>query len=219
MRSLTGIPLICLLLSQGTIIISYLISIQFDRPKVETCNPFLQGCLNITDAGIYGLEGFVFRGGMIAACAFFIVWWLMNHDFSLGLPKWFNRLKTAMGILGSILLIGSTAVLIPPRSAIPWDEHIFFATFFFLITFVAQALDLAGHYLFRAEKQVLTVPLKIKWICVLMQGIMIASVFVLRELDTGDWIGNAIEWWLALLIGIYYASNHGEWKRKLRISQ
>lgn len=215
MRSLTSIPFICLFLSQGTIITSYLISIQFDRPKVETCNPFLQGCLNITDAGIYGLEGFIFRGGMIAACAFFIIWWLMNHDLSVGLPKWFKRVKAATGVVGSILLIGSTAVLIPPRSAIPWDEHIYFATFFFIVTFFAQALDLAGHYLFDSEKPQLTTSMKIKWICVVTQGLMIATVFVLRELDTGDWISNAIEWWLALLIGVYYASTHTEWKRKI----
>lgn len=215
MRSLTSIPLICLILSQGTIIVSYLISIQFDRPKVETCNPFLQGCLNITDAGIYGLEGFIFRGGMIAACAFFIVWWLMNHDFSAQLPKWFNRMKTTTGIVGSMLLIGSTAVLIPPRSAIPWDEHIFFATFFFLVTFLAQAMDLAGYYVFDQSKVKRTTAMRIKWICVVTQALMIATVFILRELDTGDWIGNAIEWWLALMIGIYYASTHKEWKRKL----
>jgi len=219
MRSLTSIPLICLILSQGTIIVSYLISIQFDRPKVETCNPFLQGCLNITDAGIYGLEGFIFRGGMIAACAFFIVWWLMNHDFSLALPRWFRRLKTTTGIVGSILLISSTAVLIPPRSAIPWDAHIYFATFFFIVTFVAQAFDLAGYYLFEQKSPALTPHMKIKWVCIVTQAIMIATVFVLRELNTGDWIGNAIEWWLALLIGLYYASSHNEWKRKLATTE
>lgn len=75
-----SIALLSFLVSQVTIAISYYIALQYDHPKVESCNPFFDGCLNITDAGIYSPEGFIFRGGMIAACAFFIMWWIASFE-------------------------------------------------------------------------------------------------------------------------------------------
>ena len=210
------IALSCFIISQGTIIIAYLIGIQYDHPMVETCNPYLQGCLNITDVGIFSPEGYVFRGGMITACAFFMMWWVSNYYIAqqtLGVrPK---RLvwSSILGLIGSVLLIISTALLVPPRGDINWTLHVICATSFFLVTFFAQALDL---WLCISKQHILAIEhksLMAKKAAVAVQAIMIAVFLALEALGVGDNIRNAIEWWLALLIAVYFGSAYWDWKR------
>lgn len=207
------LALTCLILSQGTILLSYIIALQFDHPKVESCNPFLQGCLNITDAGIYSPEGYVFRGGMIAACAFFIMWWAVSFKQIQTLTStWLNGASSILGIIGALLLIMATAVLIPPREAINWDVHVAGAILFFLVTFLAQVLHLVLCLQKEIKPTLSNMSLKIKWASVMIQGIMIAIALALKALDSGDDIVNAIEWWLALLIGVYFYSAYFDWQ-------
>jgi len=207
------LALACLFLSQGSIIISYLIALQFDHPKVESCNPFFQGCLNITDAGIYSPEGYVFRGGMISACAFFIMWWFVSHQHFKPLGCVFlNKVSCALGVIGALLLIMATAVLIPPRDAINWDVHVAGAILFFLVTFLAQALHLVLCLQKEIKATLTRISLNIKWATVITQGIMIIIALMLKALDSGDEIVNAIEWWLALLIGVYFYSAFYDWQ-------
>lgn len=207
------LALACLWISQGSIIISYLIALQFDHPKVESCNPFFQGCLNITDAGIYSPEGYVFRGGMISACAFFIMWWLVSfqHLKPLGCVS-LNRASSVLGVVGALLLIMATAVLIPPREAINWDMHVTGAILFFLITFLAQALHLCLCMQKNIKANLARVSLNLKWLSVIVQGTMIIIALTLKAFDSGDEVVNAIEWWLALLIGVYFYSAFYDWQ-------
>lgn len=207
------LALACLFLSQGSIIISYLIALQFDHPKVESCNPFFQGCLNITDAGIYSPGGYVFRGGMISACAFFIMWWFVNYQHFKPLGCVFlNKVSCALGVIGALLLIMATAVLIPPRDAINWDVHVAGAILFFLVTFLAQALHLVLCLQKEIKATLTRISLNIKWATVITQGIMIIIALTLKAFDSGDEIVNAIEWWLALLIGVYFYSAFYDWQ-------
>ncbi len=211
------LALTCFILSQGTIAISYLVSLQYMHEKVESCNPFIQGCLNITDAGIYSPEGFIFRGGMIAACAFFIMWWAVSFQHIntlLNRTSKLNISSTALGIIGAICLIVATAVLIPPRSVINWDLHTAGAILFFLISFVAQALHCFICYRAEIRHLFLSKSLKAKLINVIIQGLMIATALTLKWLDTGGDIGNAIEWWLALLIALYFLASFWDWQKQ-----
>lgn len=206
---------ICFILSQGTIAISYLVALQYEHTKVLSCNPFFQGCLNITDAGIYSPEGFIFRGGMIAACAFFIMWWMISHEHIhnlLNRTSKLNTTATVLGAIGAILLIIATAVLVPPRDDINWTVHVAGATLFFLVTFAAQAVhifrlyqaDLKPHF----SKQSLTA----KLVIVLVQALMIITALTIDYLDVWDALKNAIEWWLALLIALYFLTSAWDWK-------
>ena len=217
-----SIALLSFLVSQVTIAISYYVALQYDHPKVESCNPFFGGCLNITDAGIYSPEGFIFRGGMIAACAFFIMWWIASFErISIVVNKItiLNSLSTLAGIVGAICLIVATAVLIPPRDVINWDLHVAGAVLFFLVTFFAQLLH-CSMYHFSNIKETLS---KASWITkvttVLTQGIMILIVLNKDSIPHGEEVGNAIEWWLALLIAIYFLTGFWDWKEQPQVKQ
>lgn len=207
------LALACLIISQGTILISYAIALQFDHPKVESCNPFLQGCLNITDAGIYSPEGYVFRGGMISACVFFIMWWTVSFKaLNVKSKSWLNPASSVLGVIGALLLIMATAVLIPPRDTINWDVHVAGAILFFIVTFLAQALHLVLCTRKEIKSSLSAKSLKIKWATVVIQGVMIAVALTFKALDSGDDIVNAIEWWLALLIAVYFYSAYFDWQ-------
>ena len=209
------LALTCLALSQGVIIISYLIAIQYDHPKVETCNPYFQGCLKITDAGIFSPEGYVFRGGMIAACAFFIMWWMTNFNVlsqRLKASSIYLKASTGLGVIGAISLIISTALLIPPRGAIDWKLHVICATSFFLIMFFAQLIDLIIHLKGKNQLVIEKRSMLLKKAAVGIQAIMIVTFLALEAMDKGDDIRNAIEWWLALLVAVYFATTYWDWK-------
>ena len=67
------IALASFVLSMGTIAVTYFVGTS--AGTAELCNPFFDGCTDITHTGMKGDAGFIFRGGMIAACAFFVIWW------------------------------------------------------------------------------------------------------------------------------------------------
>ena len=210
-----SIAWICFLLSQGTIAISYLVALQYEHAKVLSCNPFFQGCLNITDAGIYSPEGFIFRGGMIAACAFFIMWWMISHEHIYGLLNRLSKLSLAssgLGIIGAILLIIATAVLVPPRDDINWTVHVAGATLFFLVSFAAQALHIYTLYQADLNLHFSKKSRAVKLGIVIIQAIMIVTALAIDYLDVWGALKNAIEWWLALLIALYFLSSAWDWK-------
>ena len=203
---LKKIAIACFITSQATILISYWVALMFDHPKVKSCNPFFEGCLNITDAGIYSPEGYIFRGGMISACVLFIIWWQLSFQLLKSNTHYVNvnRLSNLLGTLGAICLIVATAVLVPPRSAINWDVHVSGAILFFLLSFAGQVCQLFVLTKQSKHMKLTQTSLKIKATIVGLQGLMITTFLILEWLSIGDAIVNAIEWWLALLIGLYY---------------
>jgi hypothetical protein len=207
------ISILSFVVSQVVIVVSYLVGISYGN--VESCFPYIQGCLNITDAGIYSPEGYVFRGGMITACAFFIVWWGISHQWlKLQLTGHDTKIRimSAMGVIATLGLIVATAVLIPDRKAIAWTPHVIGAMLFFTLSFAAQAL--MTYLVYRPElKSVITNKSRIaKLIIVKIQALMIFTFLYLELTDGSESIRSAIEWWLALLIALYFLSTAWDWK-------
>ncbi len=207
------ISVLSFVVSQVIIILSYAISVHFGH--VESCFPYLQGCLNITDAGIYSPEGYVFRGGMITACAFFIVWWGISHQWlKLQLTDHDKHIKimSALGVIATIGLIVATAVLIPDRKAIVWTPHVIGAMVFFTVSFAAQALMTYLVYRPEIKSTLSNKSLLAKLIIVAVQGVMIVTFLVLELTDGSEAVRSAIEWWLALLIALYFLTSTWDWK-------
>ncbi len=207
------ISLLSFVVSQVVIIVSYIISVQYGH--VEACLPYLEGCLNITDAGIYSPEGYVFRGGMITACAFFIVWWGISHQWlklQLTQQNTKIRIMSALGVVASLGLVVATAVLIPDRKAIAWTPHVIGAMVFFSASFAAQLL--MTYLLHRPEikARISNKSLMSKVLIVAVQGVMIATFLYLELSDGSESIRSAIEWWLALLIALYFLTASWDWQ-------
>ena len=204
------IALASFVLSMGTIAVTYWVGTT-DGTAV-LCNPFIDGCTDITHTGMKGDAGFIFRGGMIAACAFFVIWWqiyrvwLAQHSgrIALGFMQFF-------GVLAAVGLLAGTAVLLPEKADTRWGVHVRGANLFFQGMLIA--LTIAYVLTFKARKNGLSVPsfavktgvMVVLWV----MFIAFAGVTVGIEMSHGKRI---IEWWATLFIGVYFLSSFWDWK-------
>jgi hypothetical protein len=159
-----------------------------------------------------GDAGFIFRGGMIAACAFFVIWWQVHKVW---LSPYAGRVALNVmqffGVLASLGLLAGTAVLLPEKSDTRWDVHVRGANLFFQGMLIA--LTTAYVLTFKARKQGLNVPsfgIKTAVMAILwFMFIAFAGVTVGIEMSHGKRI---IEWWATLFIGVYLLSSFWDWK-------
>lgn len=209
------IALLCFVLSMGTIAVTYGVAI--DQGTAEVCNPFIDGCTDITHTGMKGDGGFIFRGGMIAACAFFVVWWQIMavwlRPYGRGLAL---KAMQFFGVLAAVGLLVGTAVLVPEKDATRWGVHVRGANLFFQGMLVALTIN---YVLIRlARRQGLQVPsFAFKTVLMLLLwGLFIgfAGVTVGVEMSHGK---RLIEWWATLFIGFYFISAWPDW-RSIRLN-
>lgn len=205
------IALICTVLSLGTIAVTYAVGV--NEGTAAACNPFFDGCTDITHTGMKGDAGFIFRGGMIAGCAFFIVWWqvmrtwLAGHSGRMAL----NAMQF-FGVIAAVGLLVGTAVLVPEKDATRWGVHVRGANLFFQGMLIALTINYV--LIFRARKAGLAVPsfiaksvlMAILW----LMFVAFAGVTVGVEMSHGKRI---IEWWATLFIGLYFLTSYWDWQR------
>ena len=180
------------------------------------CMPYISGCTSITATGIPDPQSYFFRGGLISACALFIFWWYCMKSWLIQLtpekPILTVRWMVAIGIFSSVCLIVATAVLRPEKGELPWKVHTIGAALFFLVSLLVQTrVTLYLRQLARKGVDIGTsLPLKTKLI-IAQWGFLFVMV-VLQLMDTSDDPKNVVEWWMALLIGLFYLSSAQDWR-------
>lgn len=210
------IALISFILSMGTIAVTYWVGTH--AGTAELCNPFFDGCTDITHTGMKGDAGFIFRGGMIAACAFFIVWWQVMRVW---LAAHSNRIVLSamqfFGVLAALGLLAGTAVLLPEKTDTHWGVHVRGANLFFQGMLFALSINYV--LIFRARRQGLSVPsfwAKSALMAALWgMFLMFAGVTVGVDMSHGKRI---IEWWATLFIGCYFLTAWWDWKNLRLVS-
>ncbi|MCA6126424.1 Frag1/DRAM/Sfk1 family protein [Thalassolituus oleivorans] len=210
------IALASFVLSMGTIAVTYYVGV--DQGTAEFCNPFIDGCTDITHTGMKGDAGFIFRGGMIAACAFFVVWWQVmrtwlapvSNNIALNIMQFF-------GVLAAVGLLAGTAVLLPEKADTNWFIHVRGANLFFQGMLLALTINFI--LIIRAYRRGFSVPsFRFKSILMLIlwgMFISFAGVTVGVEISNGKRI---IEWWATLFIGIYLLSSYWDWRQVRLVS-
>ncbi|MDP2505601.1 hypothetical protein [Oceanobacter sp. 3_MG-2023] len=203
------VALASFVLSMGTIAVTYAVGTA--QGTAELCNPFLDGCTDITHTGMKGDAGFIFRGGMITACAFFMIWWQVmstwlaghSHRLTLAIMQFF-------GVLAALGLLVGTAVLLPEKSATHWGVHVRGANLFFQGMLVALTINYV--LIWRGRRRGLQVPsfwLKTVLMALLwFQFIAFAGVTIGMDMSHGK---RLIEWWATLFIGVYFLSSWWDW--------
>jgi hypothetical protein len=205
-----SIALISFILSMGTIAVTY--GVATAQQTAAICNPFIDGCTDITHTGMKGDAGFIFRGGMIAASAFFVVWWV-NMRVWLGHYAGKAALNSMQffGTLAALGLLVGTAVLIPEKDATRWAVHVKGANLFFQGMLVALTINYV--LILKARKKGLSVPsfrIKTALMAILwFMFVAFAGVTVGIEMSQGKRI---IEWWATLFIGLYFLSSYWDWQ-------
>jgi len=210
-----SIALLSFILSMGTIAVTYWVAAM--QGTAEICNPFIDGCTDITHTGMKGDGGFIFRGGMIAATAFFVVWWqVMRSWLQPYSGKTALNFMQFFGVLAAVGLLVGTAVLLPEKDSTRWGVHVRGANLFFQGMLIALTINFV--LIFKARKKGLEVPSFIAKSIVMgilwFMFVAFAGVTVGIEMSHGKRI---IEWWATLFIGIYFLTAFWDWK-KVRIS-
>lgn len=197
-------------LSMGTIAITYAVAIA--QGTAPACNPFLDGCTDITHTGMKGDAGFIFRGGMVAACVFFLFWWQVMATWLKPVSGCISRrVMVFFGVLGALGLLAGTAVLLPEKGDTHWGVHVRGANLFFQGMLIALTINYV--LIFKARKQGLNVPSF--WFKTLLIGLLwfqfvaFAGVTIGMEMSHGKRI---IEWWATAFIGCYFLSSWWDWK-------
>ncbi|MFK4754475.1 hypothetical protein [Oceanobacter antarcticus] len=213
-----SIALMSFLLSMGTIAVTYGVAIS--QGTAEICNPFLDGCTDITHTGMKGDAGFIFRGGMVAACVYFVIWWQLMNAWLKPVSGPVSRgLMHFFGVLAALGLLTGTAVLLPEKTATHWGVHVRGANLFFQGMLVALSINYV--LVWRGRKAGLVVPsfwLKTVLMALLwLQFIVFAGVTIGADMSHGKRI---IEWWATLFIGVYFLSSWWDWSSlRLNVSE
>jgi len=204
------IALMSFLLSMGTIVVTYWVAAV--QGTAEVCNPFVDGCTDITHTGMKGDGGFIFRGGMVAACVYFVIWWMLMTVWLKPYTAAITRnIMSFFGILGAVGLLAGTAVLLPEKGDTHWWVHVRGANLFFQGMLIALTMNYV--LVFRARRKGLQVPSF--WFKTLLIGLMwfqtlaFAGVTIGIDMSHGKRI---IEWWATMFIGFYFLSSWWDWK-------
>lgn len=203
------IALASFVLSMGTIALTYAVGI--NEGSAAVCNPFFDGCTDITHTGMKGDAGFIFRGGMIAASAFFVIWWMVMKVWLAGRNRIALNVMQFFGVLAALGLLAGTAVLLPEKADTHWGVHVRGANLFFQGMLIALSINYV--LIFRARKQGLVVPSFVakSALIAILWGMFVgfAGVTVGVEMSHGKRI---IEWWATLFIGCYFLTSWWDWK-------
>lgn len=205
------IAIACFLLTTVTIGVSYYFATKHGYSSL--CNPFIAGCTDITHTGLKGIGGMIFRGGMISACVFILIWWTCMYVWLKPYASPVsNKLMWGFGLLASIALIVATAVLLPTKTEGPWLVHIRGANTFFQATLLATIINYRLIYV--RHKRHEPVP-SFKFKTVLFVLIMIVLVaFIAYGIEEYMSKGEIIlEWWASFLVSFYYLSSFWDWKQ------
>lgn len=202
--------LMSFLLSMGTIGITYWVATE--QGTAPACNPFIDGCTDITHTGMEGDAGFIFRGGLIAACVYFIIWWqCMNRWLQPYTGVVSRSTMSFFGIVAAVGLLVGTAVLVPDSDQIPWVVHVKGANLFFQGMLIAMTINYV--LVWKARKKGLSVPSF--WLKSVLMALVWSQLFLYAGTKVGIEMthsGRIIEWWSTLFIGIFFLSAWWDWR-------
>ena len=207
------------LLAIITIVVCYTVAVWND--SVPLCIPLLHGCTAITSTSVHYPEAFYFRGGLISAGVFVIVWWYCMHAYlSTIKPERWNRWLASLfttSVFASTMLIVSVLVMGPHMAdskshRLLWSVHTISAVLFFLITTINQVgvTWWLKQSLKEDDHKVATLPVKMA--INVFQLMLLLWLFSNFYQELSREIVNIIEWWLALLACLYFMTSYWDWK-------
>jgi hypothetical protein len=185
---------------------------------VPWCNPYVDGCTTISQAGRSGSTIFFYRALVFPYSVLLILFWVYSKEW---LQLLHGRSTKAAQFILWLGVIGSIALLIYIDFLGTTGEFNRFmrrigAMLYFTLIPLAQSLLLFQHYKLLSKKPDIPIKKKVLQyqliIVLLMMIIAAASVFfVLTGSNTTD-VENIVEWNFSLLVNLYFAGMILIWK-------
>jgi hypothetical protein len=185
---------------------------------VPWCNPYVDGCTTISQAGRSGSTIFFYRALVFPYSVLLILFWVYSKEWLQllhGRPTKAAQFILWLGVIGSIALLIYIDFLGTTGEFNRFMRRIGAMLYFTLIP-LAQSLLLFQHYKLLSKKPDIPIKKKVLQyqliIVLLMMIIAAASVFfVLTGSNTTD-VENIVEWNFSLLVNLYFAGMILIWK-------
>ncbi|MCP4697287.1 MAG: hypothetical protein GY862_10610 [Gammaproteobacteria bacterium] len=186
---------------------------------VSWCIPYLDGCTSISKTGRHGFPGYVFRGTMIPAGVFLMIYWRLAYEWLIAMGDkkgGANGVMCTLGIIAGIFLILYAAFL-----GSKGDFYQFLRRFgviiYFSFTFLAQLFMTSRiRYLMKHRKIQLSrhiynakLGLGIALLCI---GLLSIPMPLLYSGAAKDCVENILEWNFALVMISYFLISYFVWR-------
>lgn len=188
---------------------------------IPACNPFIDGCVSISRAARHGLPNHLFRAIVLPAAVLQgLTWWLASHwlrEQAL-LSAVRARVFAAVGAAAAIFLVLYGTFLGTEGELYRWFRR-FGIWFYFGLTAIALVV-VVGLIARAARRGSATLSrrfgrslLALAWLLLALGLAAVFSPLALGDDLAHDRFTNALEWWGALLITLFFAALARAWLR------
>lgn len=213
------LPLVAGLLPALATIIAYLISVGSDL--IPSCNPYLDGCVSISQAARHDLSNHIFRalvlpGATLQALTWMLcAQWLKSLDAAAGKNSLF---LLWFGILAGIFFVLYGAFLGTEGETYQWLRR-YGINFYFGFTYLCMLLTSAKVFRL-SHGGWLRMPMRMDRVlgvlCLLVMVFGLTNVLaklLLNDAELADRIENILEWHAASVFTAFFAVLAWLWKR------
>lgn len=205
------LALLCALLPLLAAFGSYFLSAELAR--VPWCWPMIDGCTSISRAARTEPAIFLFRFLMLPQAVLLLLCWTLVRAWlqASGASAAQTRVIWASGLIGALALALYTAFLGSSGEFYQFMRR-FGITFHFAGTGLAQLLTMR---LLRRQRSESTPALRWLWYLIVGQWALAMLHVVLKaSLTEYDIWENRLEWWLALLMALWYLPLARQWREE-----
>ena len=184
------------------------------QSQESSCNPWLTGCIGISELGVPDPISFVYRAGLLPGAMLLAFWWYAVRSWIAevepGVANDYSAWLTALGFTAAACLMIAVSVLRPEVDQLPWAVHCVFMAGFVVIQLYLQARLGQRQWGWRRDGILNTVSLWLRAPLVVVQLVLVAVLLI-------GWIAGTPElakmagWWLATLIMLFVLISYLDW--------
>lgn len=203
------VPLITGLLPIIAVHLTYLVSA--DQGYVPWCFVYIDSCASISATGRHGTAFYLFKGTMIPAAMFLMLYWILVNQWLISLGEksaLARRSIMAIGVIAALFLILYVLALGAGSDFLKLQRRLGVIVYF-TFTYLAQLLLIWRLGLILKNDGTRLVQLVI---CYSVLAIGISTLFLDVLLANYDEYEDAFEWMMAVLIHIYFLVSAQTWR-------
>ena len=207
-RALAVAPVVFVMLGLGVSL--YLLG----QSQESSCNPWLTGCIGLSELGVPDPLSFVYRAGLLPGAMLLAFWWYAMRswiaDVEPGVANDYSAWLTALGFAAAACLIISVSLLRPEVDQLPWAAHYVFMAGFVVIQLYLQARLVQRQWGWHQDGVLKTASLWLRVPLVLLQLILVPVMLICWIAGKPE-LANMASWWLASVMMLFVLSSYLDW--------
>lgn len=218
-QTIWTLPLVAGLLPALATIVAFLISVS--SGLIPSCNPYLDGCVSISQAARHDLPNHIFRALVLPGATLQALTWILCAQWLKSLDAAAGKYSCSLAWLGT--LAGTFFVLYGAFLGTEGDTYQWLRRYginlYFGFTYLCMLLT-SGRVFGLSQAGWVRVPLRLDRVlgvmCVLVMMYGLANLFckwLLSDAQLADRLENIFEWHAASVFTLFFATLAWLWKR------